>query len=114
LTAKDAVVKNAQVMLSREECALSMEQRSNTNDAAVKGARIKFRRGEYAEDMEHTANPDESIAFASCFGSEFEKTTMTLPNRRNPVISMNKEHNLRRLPFVKRLHKDSTRSNSCG
>ena len=63
MTAKDAVVKGAQVVLSKEECASNMEQRSNTNDVVVKGARIKFRRGEYAEDMEHTANPnDESTA----------------------------------------------------
>jgi hypothetical protein len=39
----------------------------------------------------HVANcnpNDESTAFASCYGSEFEKTTATLPNRRNPAASI--------------------------
>ena len=73
MDAKDAVVKNAQVKLSKEECASNMEQRSNY--AAVKGARIKFRRVEYVEDMEHTANPnDESTAFAPlCSVSTFSR-----------------------------------------
>ena len=35
----DAAAKDAQTMLSTEECALRMEQRSN--DAAVKDAQIK-------------------------------------------------------------------------
>ncbi len=36
-------------------------------------------------------NPnDESTAFASCFGSEFEKTTVTYPNQRNSGTLSNK------------------------
>ena len=31
---------------------------------------------------------DESTAFASCLGSEFEKTTATSPNQRNPPATM--------------------------
>jgi hydroxymethylpyrimidine/phosphomethylpyrimidine kinase len=35
-------------------------------------------------------NPnDESTAFASCFGSEFEKTTVTHPSQRNSDSSSN-------------------------
>jgi hypothetical protein len=35
-------------------------------------------------------NPnDESTAFTSCFGSEFEKTTVTQPNQRNSDSSSN-------------------------
>ena len=39
----------------------------------------------------HGANrnlTDESTAFASCFGSEFEKTTATYPNQGNVSASM--------------------------
>ena len=33
-------------------------------------------------------NPtDESTAFTSCFGSEFDKTTLTHPNQRTPAAS---------------------------
>ena len=33
-------------------------------------------------------NPaDESTAFTSCFGSEFDKTTLTHPNQRIPAAS---------------------------
>ena len=42
----DAAVKDAQVFLEMEECALSMEQKSN--DAASKDAQIMLRREEYA------------------------------------------------------------------
>ena len=32
-------------------------------------------------------NHDESTAFASCFGSDFDKTTLTRPNQRNSAAS---------------------------
>ncbi len=45
----DAVVKGAQIMLWKEECAKGMEQKSN--DAAEKGAIIKLGKEECARDM---------------------------------------------------------------
>ena len=45
---KDAAVKDAQVLLKREECALSMGPRLNTNDAAVKDAQVLLRSEECA------------------------------------------------------------------
>jgi hypothetical protein len=44
----DAVLKDAQVLLRREECASSMVQRLNTNDAVVKDAQIKLSKEEFA------------------------------------------------------------------
>ncbi len=40
----------------REECALSMEQKSNTNDAALKDAQINPNEEEYAGGMEQRRN----------------------------------------------------------
>ena len=56
LNTNDAVLKDAHVSLSREECVLSMEQRSDTNDAALKDAQILLRREEYVLDTVHIAN----------------------------------------------------------
>ena len=50
----NAAAKGAQVLLSREEYALNMVQRSN--DAAVKGAQIKFKMEEYEKSMEQRSN----------------------------------------------------------
>ncbi len=50
----DAAVKDAQVLLKREECALSMGQR--LNDAASKDVQLLLRR-EYARDTVHAAIP---------------------------------------------------------
>jgi len=36
----DAAIKDVQIKLRREECALGMVQRSNANDAATKDAQI--------------------------------------------------------------------------
>ena len=52
----DAASKDAQLKLSKEECASSMEQTKNVNDgqrrndAVLKGAQILFRREEYVGD----------------------------------------------------------------
>ena len=46
----DAAARDAQIMLRKEECARSMEQRSNY--AAMMGAQIKLNREEYALGME--------------------------------------------------------------
>ena len=73
-------MKGAQSMSGKKDYALSMVPRSN--DAAHKGVQIKLSKEEYAGDMENSTNDDESTAFASCFGSEFEKTTATSPNQR--------------------------------
>ncbi len=49
----DAAVKDAQVLLRREEYARSMEQRSN--DAELKDAQINPNEEDCATDMVHTA-----------------------------------------------------------
>jgi hypothetical protein len=49
---KDAAEEGAQVLLRREECALDMGLKLNTNYAAVKDAQIKPRTEEYASNME--------------------------------------------------------------
>ena len=41
--ANDAAVMDAQILLSKEEFAGDMVQRKNRNDAALKGAQIKLR-----------------------------------------------------------------------
>ena len=48
---KYAAVKDAQIMLRKEECALDMGQRLSANYAAVKDAQIKLRKEECALDM---------------------------------------------------------------
>jgi hypothetical protein len=48
-----AAVMDAQTMLKKEECALGMEQRSN--DAALKDAQIVLSKEEYAGGMEQIA-----------------------------------------------------------
>ena len=47
----DAAVKDAQVLLSREECVLGMGQKLIKNDAAVKDAQTLLRREECASSM---------------------------------------------------------------
>jgi hypothetical protein len=47
----NALRRDAQIMLSEEECAEGMEQRSRSTDAALKDAQIKLRREEYARGM---------------------------------------------------------------
>ena len=49
-----ASVKDAQIMLKKEECALGTGQRSN--DAAVKGAQIMLFKEEYASSMVQRRN----------------------------------------------------------
>ena len=49
----DAAVKDAQIKLRKEECALGMGHRSSTNDAARKDAQVKFGKEECALDMRH-------------------------------------------------------------
>ena len=44
----DVALKDAIVLLKREEYASSMEQRLNTNDAALKDAKVLLRREECA------------------------------------------------------------------
>ena len=73
----DAAVKDVQTKSSKEECAWSMKKSSN--DAAVMDAQITLRREEYALNT----------AFASCFGSEFEKTTVTHPGQLESGSSSN-------------------------
>ena len=46
--ASDAAVKDAQVLLKREECALDMGQRENVNDVASKDAQVLLRSEECA------------------------------------------------------------------
>ena len=55
-TANVAAVKDAQIKLGREECAFSMGQRRNPNDAALMGAQIKFRWEEYVGDTAQRRN----------------------------------------------------------
>ena len=53
--ANNAAMKDVQIELRREGCALDMEHRLNTNDAEVKDAQILLGREEYVGDTEHTA-----------------------------------------------------------
>jgi hypothetical protein len=53
---KDAPLKDAQTMLSKEEFALSMGQHGQGNDAAVMDAQIKLRKEECAGGMVQKAN----------------------------------------------------------
>jgi hypothetical protein len=56
LNTNDAALKDAKVLLRREECALSTGQSSR--DAAAKDAQIKPRREECASGMEQSSNND--------------------------------------------------------
>ncbi len=47
----DALLKDAQIMLKREECALDTVQRKNISDAAVQDAQIKLSKEECALSM---------------------------------------------------------------
>ena len=57
----DAAVVDAQIKLSREECAKSMEQRLNINDAALKDAQVLFKREECALSMGQKLNTNDAI-----------------------------------------------------
>ena len=59
-----ALLLNALPWLSREECALSMEQRVNTNDAAVMDAQNKPSKEECASSMGQRSN-DAAVKDAS-------------------------------------------------
>jgi hypothetical protein len=48
---KDAALKDAQIRLREEECALGMEQRLNINDAILKGAKVWLKMEECALSM---------------------------------------------------------------
>ncbi len=48
LNTNGAAVKDALVLLRREECALGMVQRLITNDAAAKDAQVSLKREEFA------------------------------------------------------------------
>jgi hypothetical protein len=50
LNTNDAAVKDAQVLLKREESASNMEQYGERNDAALKDAQINPNEEEYAGD----------------------------------------------------------------
>ena len=54
----DAALKDAQVLLRREECAESMGQRSN--DATATDAQIKLRKEEYASGMGQKLNTNDA------------------------------------------------------
>jgi hypothetical protein len=54
----DAVLMDAQVLLSGEECARGMEQRLNY--AAVKDAKINPNEEEYAGDMAQKLNTNDA------------------------------------------------------
>jgi hypothetical protein len=54
-SANYATVKDAPIKLRREECVLSMGQ--SANDAAAQDVKIKLSEEEYVEDTEHTATP---------------------------------------------------------
>ncbi len=56
----NAVLKDAQTLLRREECALSMEQRKNTNDAAVKGVHVWLKREECALSTGQMLNTNDA------------------------------------------------------
>jgi hypothetical protein len=49
---RDVQLMGAQTKLSREDCALGMVQKLNTNGAALKDAQIKFKREDCALGME--------------------------------------------------------------
>jgi hypothetical protein len=53
-----AAMKDVLILLSKEECALGMGQKSNesSNDAAVMGAQIKLRKEEFALGMGQRSN----------------------------------------------------------
>eukprot|EP00984_Skeletonema_dohrnii_P009482 scaffold3624_cov69-Skeletonema_dohrnii-CCMP3373.AAC.3 len=78
LRQNDAAVKDAQIELPKEACALGMGQSSN--DAVMKDALIKPNEMECARSMGHIDPFDESTAFASSCRSADDKTTATLPN----------------------------------
>jgi hypothetical protein len=52
----DAAAKDAQIKLSREECASNTGQRKNTNGAALKDAQIKLSKAGCALSMEQRSN----------------------------------------------------------
>ena len=52
----DAAVKDVQIELPKEECALDMEQRSQKRDAALKDAQTKLRWEECAGGMGQRPN----------------------------------------------------------
>jgi hypothetical protein len=51
----------------------------------VRGGGVCRRHGAYRN------NHDESTAFTSCFGSDFDKTTLTRPNQRTAATSASQD-----------------------
>ena len=79
------VLKDAQVLLSREEFASGMGQRLNTSDAALKVAQINPNEVDYARDTVHTAtitmNPQLSHRVLN---QNLIRLLRLVPNQRNP------------------------------
>jgi hypothetical protein len=57
----DAALKDAQVLLKREESASNMEQYGERNDAALKGAQIIPGEEEYVRDTVHIEIPPKNL-----------------------------------------------------
>ena len=57
----DAAVKDVPIKLRKEECADGMERRLRTNDAAVRDAQIKLRKEECAEGMEQRSSTKGAV-----------------------------------------------------
>ena len=55
-SSSDAATKDVQIVLSKEESALGMEQRGNHTYAAAKDVRIKFRKEECAEGTDQRSS----------------------------------------------------------
>ena len=59
---------------------------------SVEGCTNQSKRAGVCQRHSAYRNPhDESTAFASCFGSEFDKTTLTHPNQHNATASASQE-----------------------
>jgi hypothetical protein len=52
----NALLRDVQIMLKKEECALGMEQRSHGNNAAVKDVQNKPKKEEFVLATEQSSN----------------------------------------------------------
>jgi hypothetical protein len=65
-----------------------MKHGANVKRCSIEGCTNYSQRGGVCKRHGAYRNPiDESTAFTSCFGSDFDKTTLTRPNQRTSAAS---------------------------
>ena len=86
-TDTNALLKDAQIKLRKEECARSMGQRWSTSDAKVKDAPIMLSKEEYALGMEQHGQKRNAVVKGAQIKSSEEECVSSMEQRSNDVAT---------------------------